>query len=91
VDTGINTIVVLGDFNEDQLKPQNNKMSNIFVKYNMIQFINELHGGSVFRTVIILLGIDSPAACNITFKNDSHKSSKLFPELIRTDSFYGEL
>jgi hypothetical protein len=32
---------VLGDFNEDQLKPQNNKMSNIFVKYNMIQFINE--------------------------------------------------
>jgi hypothetical protein len=41
VDTGINTIVVLGDFNEDQLKPQNNKMSNIFVKYNMIQFINE--------------------------------------------------
>jgi hypothetical protein len=32
VDTGINTIVVLGDFNEDQLKPQNNKMSNIFVK-----------------------------------------------------------
>jgi hypothetical protein len=41
VDTGVNTIVVLGDFNEDQLKPQNNKMSNIFVKYNMIQFINE--------------------------------------------------
>ena len=41
VDTGINAIVVLGDFNEDQLKPQNNKMSNIFVKYNMIQFINE--------------------------------------------------
>jgi hypothetical protein len=41
VDTGINTIVVLGDFIEDQLKPQNNKMSNIFVKYNMIQFINE--------------------------------------------------
>jgi hypothetical protein len=41
VDTGINTIVVLGDFNEDQLKPQNNKMSNIFVKYNMNQFINE--------------------------------------------------
>jgi hypothetical protein len=39
VDTGVNTIVVLGDFNEDQLKPQNNKMSNIFVKYNMIQFI----------------------------------------------------
>ena len=42
VDTGINTIVVLGDFNEDQLKPQNNKLSNLFVKYNMIQFINEL-------------------------------------------------
>ena len=41
MDTGINTIVVLGDFNEDQLKPLNNKMSNIFVKYNMIQFINE--------------------------------------------------
>jgi hypothetical protein len=41
VDTGINTIVVLGDFNEDQLKPENNTMSNIFVKYNMIQFINE--------------------------------------------------
>jgi hypothetical protein len=41
VNTGINTIVVLGDFNEDQLKPQNKKMSNIFVKYNMIQFINE--------------------------------------------------
>ena len=41
VDTGINTIVVLGDFNEEQLKLQNNKMSNIFVKYNMIQFINE--------------------------------------------------
>jgi hypothetical protein len=41
VDTGVNTIVVLCDYNEDQLKPQNNKMSNIFVKYNMIQFINE--------------------------------------------------
>jgi hypothetical protein len=41
VDTGVNTIVVLGDFNEEQLKLQNNKMSNIFVKYNMIQFINE--------------------------------------------------
>ena len=41
MDTGVNTIVVLGDFNEDELKPQNNKMSNIFVIYNMIQFINE--------------------------------------------------
>ena len=41
MDTGIHTIVVLGDFNEDQSKPQNNKMSNIFVKYNMNQFINE--------------------------------------------------
>ena len=41
MDTCVNTIVVLGDFNEDQLKLQNNKMSNIFVKYNMIQFINE--------------------------------------------------
>jgi hypothetical protein len=39
-----------------------------------------IHEGSVFRTVIILLGIVSPAACNITFENDSHKSSKLFPE-----------
>jgi hypothetical protein len=29
-----------------------------------------------------LFGIVSPAACNITFENDSHKSSKLFPELI---------
>jgi hypothetical protein len=41
VDTGVDTIVVLGDFNEDELKPHNNKMSNIFVIYNMIQFINE--------------------------------------------------
>ena len=41
VDTGVNAIVVLCDFNEDQLKPQNNKMFNIFVRYNMIQFINE--------------------------------------------------
>jgi hypothetical protein len=44
-----------------------------------------IHGGSIFRTVIILLGIDSPAACDITFKNDSHKSSKLFPELISSN------
>jgi hypothetical protein len=49
VDTGINTIVVLGDFNEDQLKPQNNKMSNIFVKYNMNQFIFKY---TIYRTVI---------------------------------------
>jgi hypothetical protein len=40
VDTGINIIAVLGDFNEDQLKPQNNNMSNIFVKYKIVFHIN---------------------------------------------------
>jgi hypothetical protein len=51
VDTGINTIVVLSDFNEDQLKPQNNKMSNIFAKFNKFIPVDTLQ----FFTILIIV------------------------------------
>ena len=41
VDTGIENIVILGDFNEDYLKPSNVKMKNILTKYNLIQLVDE--------------------------------------------------
>ena len=67
VDTGINTIVVLGDFNEDQLKPQNNKMSNIFVKYNMNQFINEpTHFTENSSSCIDLISSTDPNVIDLT-------------------------
>ncbi|CAC5366422.1 unnamed protein product [Mytilus coruscus] len=41
VDTGVENIVILGDFNEDYLKPSNVRMKNIIRKYDMFQFIDE--------------------------------------------------
>jgi len=41
VDTGVDTILILGDFNEDQVKRQNSKIANILVKYDMVQLIND--------------------------------------------------
>ncbi|CAC5356718.1 unnamed protein product [Mytilus coruscus] len=41
VDTGVEKIVILGDFNEDYLKPSNVRMKNIIRKYDMFQFIDE--------------------------------------------------
>jgi hypothetical protein len=79
VDTGINTIVVLGDFIEDQLKPQNNKMSNIFVKYNMIQFINEpTHFTENSSSCIDLISSTDPNVIDLILKNQvAYKRSLL--------------
>ena len=41
VDTEIENIVILGDFNEDYLKPNNDRVKHILTKYDMIQFISE--------------------------------------------------
>jgi hypothetical protein len=41
-----------------------------------------IHGGSAFRTVIILLGIDSPAACNITFEKSVPADDTLPPRCL---------
>ena len=40
-DTGIENILVLGDFNADFSKQKSEKLKNILLKYDMFQFINE--------------------------------------------------
>ncbi|VDI21638.1 Hypothetical predicted protein [Mytilus galloprovincialis] len=40
-DTGIETIVIVGDFNDDQMNPRQSKMKEIFTRYGMTQFVEE--------------------------------------------------
>lgn len=41
VDTGVENIVILGDFNENYLVDTNTRMKNIIARYDMVQYIDE--------------------------------------------------
>ncbi|CAC5413808.1 unnamed protein product [Mytilus coruscus] len=40
-DTGIETILIVGDFNDDQMSPRQSRMKEIFTRYGMTQFVEE--------------------------------------------------
>ncbi|CAC5378414.1 unnamed protein product [Mytilus coruscus] len=41
LDTGIETILIVGDFNDDQMSPRQSRMKEIFTRYGMTQFAEE--------------------------------------------------
>ena len=57
VDTGVNTISILGDFNEDQVKQQNSKIADVLVKYDMVQLFNDPNHFTETSSFVIYLAI----------------------------------
>lgn len=41
VDTGVDSILILGDFNDNQAKRKNSRIADILVKYDMVQLMND--------------------------------------------------
>jgi len=59
VDTGVDTILILGDFNKDQRNRKNSKIADILVKYDMIQFTNDTTHVTESSSLVIYLVISN--------------------------------
>ena len=57
VDTGVDTILILGDFNKDQRNRTNSKIVDILVKYDKIQLINDATHVTESSSLVIYLAI----------------------------------
>ena len=57
VDTGVDTIFILGDFNKDQRNRKNSKIADILIKYDMIQMTNDSTHVTESSSLVIYLVI----------------------------------
>ena len=56
---GVNTISILGDFNEDQVKQQNSKIADVLVKYDMVPLFNDPNHFTETSSLVIYLVISN--------------------------------
>ena len=59
VNTGVDTIFILGDFNKDQRNRKNSKIADILIKYDMIQMTNDATHVTESSSLVIYLVISN--------------------------------
>jgi hypothetical protein len=59
VNTGVDTIFILGDFNKDQRNRKNSKIADILIKYDMIHLTNDATDVSESSSLVIYLDISN--------------------------------
>ena len=59
VDTGVDTILILGDFNKDQRNRKKSKIADILIKYDMIHLTNDATDITESSSLVIYLVISN--------------------------------